>query len=206
MPGVARASWPGSPESLDSEMSAMPDGMPGADPIADIAFPAMELALQGHKELASALTESHLDAGRRWGIPECLLRWQASPDVVRGRLQGRLGDLSDADWTVHAEIARHWQELGPRTRVMTREVDTGGTQTEAIRTALESLRDFGLAGGRARDSRRSARARIWASQAASLERSPVRSSTEIATVSAHRIASSDFPSAPSTSCTSLVGA
>ena len=114
---------------------------------------AQDLLFEGKRVLIDASFREEarrrlfLDAARRWGISGCLLLCRANPDVVRDRLQGRRGDVSDADWSIHAEIARRWQELGPQTRGMTREVDTGGSRTQAIRKALESLRDFGLAGG-----------------------------------------------------------
>jgi aminoglycoside phosphotransferase family enzyme/predicted kinase len=112
---------------------------------------AQDLLFEGKRVLidASFREESRrrlfLDTARRWGIPGCLLVCHASPDVVRRRLEGRHGDVSDADWSVHAEIARRWQELSPRTRMVTREVDTSGSRTDAIRKGLEALQDFGLA-------------------------------------------------------------
>jgi predicted kinase len=85
-----------------------------------------------------------LDAGRRWGIANCLIVCEANADVVRQRLNQRRGDASDADWAVYTEIARRWEDLTPRTQAMTRRVDTSGTKEAAERSALDILREVGL--------------------------------------------------------------
>ncbi len=88
-----------------------------------------------------------LDAGREWGVAACLIVCQADPEVVRKRLNERQGDASDADWAVHLEIARRWEEPSPRTIAVTRRVDTSGSKDETARRGLEALREFGLCGG-----------------------------------------------------------
>ena len=85
-----------------------------------------------------------LDAGRRWGVVACLILCQADPDVICKRLERREGDASDADWAVHSEIARRWEELSTHTKAVTREVDTSATKEAAVQGALTVLREFGL--------------------------------------------------------------
>jgi uncharacterized protein len=85
-----------------------------------------------------------LDAAGRWGVPACLLLCRADPGVVRDRLAGRRDDASDADWAIHQEAARHWQEPGPRTFPVVRWIDAGGSVSESAAQAREVLRDFGL--------------------------------------------------------------
>ena len=53
-------------------------------------------------------------------------------------------DASDADWSIYLEAAARWEESGPLTRPITREVDAGGNREEALVRALEALREFGL--------------------------------------------------------------
>ncbi len=113
---------------------------------------AEEIVFEGGRALidASFQHESRrrlfLDAGRRWGIPACLIVCQADADVVRQRLDQRRGDASDADWAVYTEIARRWKELTPQTLAVTRRVDTSGAVEDAVREALDVLRELGLFG------------------------------------------------------------
>ncbi len=85
-----------------------------------------------------------LEATKRWGITACLILCRAEEDVIRGRLASRRGDASDADATIYEEIARRWEEPGPPTRKVTREVATGGSRAHSLDQALEVLREFGL--------------------------------------------------------------
>jgi aminoglycoside phosphotransferase family enzyme/predicted kinase len=87
-----------------------------------------------------------LDAAGRWGIPACVILCEADAEVVRQRLSQRRGDASDADWSIHAEIAKRWEPLGPETSRVSRTIDTSGTEDEAVRCAFEILRESGLAG------------------------------------------------------------
>ena len=52
--------------------------------------------------------------------------------IHRERLNQRRGDASDADWAVHTEIVRRWEDLTPQTQAMTRRVDTSGTKEAAV--------------------------------------------------------------------------
>ncbi len=113
---------------------------------------ADEILFEGGRVLidASFRHESHrrlfLDAAHRCGIPACLILCQADAGVVRERLAGRRGDASDADWAIHTELARHWDDLSSRTRTVTCQVDTGGSLNDSTTRAIEVLRGSGLVG------------------------------------------------------------
>jgi aminoglycoside phosphotransferase family enzyme/predicted kinase len=93
---------------------------------------------------ADARRRLFLEAARRWGVNAGLLVCRADPAVIRDRLAGRQGDASDADWAIHAEIARRWEEPGPFTRPAWRTIDTGGTRSQSLARALGAIREFGL--------------------------------------------------------------
>jgi uncharacterized protein len=84
------------------------------------------------------------DLAARFALPVVFLRCNADPNVVRLRLRDRLGDPSDADWRVHREAAERWQEPGPQTRQILREVPSGGTEEETVSRVLALLRAFSL--------------------------------------------------------------
>lgn len=85
-----------------------------------------------------------LDAAVRWGITGCLLLCRSDPEVARKRLAGRLGDASDADWTIYEAAARRWEEPSPSTRAVTREIATSESRESATAQALAALQEFGL--------------------------------------------------------------
>ena len=62
------------------------------------------------------------------------------------RLERREGDASDADWEIHDEIARRWEEVTPRIKAVTRWIDTGASADAAVLGAIEALMEFGLFG------------------------------------------------------------
>jgi aminoglycoside phosphotransferase family enzyme/predicted kinase len=111
---------------------------------------AEEVLFEGGRVLidASFRDESRrqlfLDAAHRWGIPACLILCQVDPDVVSERLARRRGDASDADWAIHAELARRWDELSTRTRAVTCQVDTSGSLIDSTGRTIEALRGYGL--------------------------------------------------------------
>jgi aminoglycoside phosphotransferase family enzyme/predicted kinase len=111
-----------------------------------------EILFEGGRLLIDASFQSEarrrlfLNAARRWGVSACLILCRADADIVRERLLRRKGDVSDADWAVHGEMARGWEEPGLETEAVTRRIDTGGTEDEALRKALDALRGFGLVG------------------------------------------------------------
>jgi aminoglycoside phosphotransferase family enzyme/predicted kinase len=87
-----------------------------------------------------------LNAAIRWGLPVILLLCRAEPDLIRDRLAARRDDASDADWAIYQKTTARWEDLGPQTRRMTREIATGGDREDAVRQALAALRDLGLEG------------------------------------------------------------
>jgi aminoglycoside phosphotransferase family enzyme/predicted kinase len=95
---------------------------------------------------AEAWRRAFLEAATRLGVPALLLLCQASPEVVRQRLERRRGDASDADVAVYDKAAARWEEVGPRARAITREVPTRGSPEEAVSRALDYLREAGLLG------------------------------------------------------------
>ena len=66
-----------------------------------------------------------------------LILCQSDAAVVRERLARRRSDASDADWAVHSELARRWDDLrSTETKTVTRCVDTGGTTEAAVARAV----------------------------------------------------------------------
>jgi len=86
-----------------------------------------------------------LDAAMRWGVPALWLLCQADPATVRERLARRLGDVSDAGWSVYLEAATRWEEPAPATRRPLRIIPTDGAPADALERASEALRQAGLA-------------------------------------------------------------
>jgi len=85
-----------------------------------------------------------VDAARDWGVPVHFLECTTRPEMIRARLEGRVGDPSDADWGIYEHVRRTWEALGPRTRRVHTEVDTSGTREESLAGALASLGRAGL--------------------------------------------------------------
>jgi predicted kinase len=88
-----------------------------------------------------ARRRTFLDAATRWGVPGGVLVCRASAAEAGRRLDGRHGDVSDADRATHARLAGQWQEPGPGTRAATRDVSTEQDQAAALRQVLAVLRD-----------------------------------------------------------------
>jgi predicted kinase len=86
-----------------------------------------------------------LDAALRWGVPVLGLECQARPETVRRRLAERRGDVSDAGWAEHLQIAAQWEGPGQATQRYWRIVSTDGTLDEAAQQAMQALREMGLA-------------------------------------------------------------
>ncbi|MCI0459529.1 MAG: AAA family ATPase [Gemmataceae bacterium] len=84
--------------------------------------------------------QAFLDSARRLGVPALVLAVQASPEVVRGRLQRRQGDASDADWEVYLQLRSTWEEPGPATRRCWCVISSDGSAEETFRHACEALR------------------------------------------------------------------
>jgi aminoglycoside phosphotransferase family enzyme/predicted kinase len=87
-----------------------------------------------------------LDAAARWAVPVALLVCRADPEVVRRRLEVRVGDASDADWTVYQSARADWQEPGPETQAALAVIDSSGSPQETLAQALECLRRLHVSG------------------------------------------------------------
>ncbi|MCY2959151.1 MAG: AAA family ATPase [Planctomycetota bacterium] len=87
-----------------------------------------------------------LAAAREWGVPAFFLECRSSPELVRGRLEGRVGDPSDADWGIYEHVSRTWEALGPRTAAIHAVIDTSGPRETSLARALAALTLAGLHG------------------------------------------------------------
>jgi hypothetical protein len=85
-----------------------------------------------------------LDAAVRWGVPCPWLLCRAESGTIRERLARRHGDVSDADWNVYLDAAAKWQGPGAGTARALRVISTQGTPEDALRQALDVLREEGL--------------------------------------------------------------
>jgi aminoglycoside phosphotransferase family enzyme/predicted kinase len=90
------------------------------------------------------LRRSFLELALRWGVPGLLLVCQADPALIKGRLDRRRDDASDAGWATYLEAARRWEPLSPRTERFVHAIDTGQDATTVLDQALETLRRLEL--------------------------------------------------------------
>jgi aminoglycoside phosphotransferase family enzyme/predicted kinase len=85
-----------------------------------------------------------LEAAARWGVPALLLVCRVKDKVARARLEGRRGDVSDADWATYLELRGGWEEPGARTQPHVRVIHSDGTPEETLAQAEAALREQGL--------------------------------------------------------------
>ncbi len=85
-----------------------------------------------------------LATAREHGVRALLVRCEANPEVIRGRMEGR-GGPSDADWQIHREVAARWEPLSTETERAATKVRTDTTREEATADAVAQLRLAGLA-------------------------------------------------------------
>ncbi|MFO0847228.1 MAG: AAA family ATPase [Gemmataceae bacterium] len=77
----------------------------------------------------------------RLAVPVVLIVCEVSPEVARGRLDGRRGDASDAGWAVYRWAASRWQEPGPDWGARLLRVSTASeSAAEAVRRRLRAER------------------------------------------------------------------
>jgi len=113
---------------------------------------ARELLFAGRRVLVDASFKEEgrrrifIDAARDWGVPVFFVECTARPEIVRERLEGRVGDPSDADWSIYEHVRRTWEALGPRSQSIHAAVDTSSTREESLASALASLTTTGLHG------------------------------------------------------------
>jgi aminoglycoside phosphotransferase family enzyme/predicted kinase len=111
---------------------------------------AEKLLFEGQRVIVDATfreekrRRAFLDMAARLAVPVVFLVCSADPDMVRLRLDRRRGDVSDADWAVFEKAARMWEEAGPLTRIMQREILTDGLPEVALRCILDALGQVGL--------------------------------------------------------------
>jgi predicted kinase len=82
-----------------------------------------------------------LNAALRWGVPGLLLVTHAAPETVRRRLEQRRGDASDADWSIHQQMASRWEEPGTDALRALRQIASDDTEEAVREQALCVLRD-----------------------------------------------------------------
>jgi predicted kinase len=85
-----------------------------------------------------------LDAAARLAVPALFLLCRASPDVARLRLQRRRGDASDADPYIYQRAAERWEDAGPLTEPVLREISADAPQNQVLSRALEVLHESGV--------------------------------------------------------------
>jgi aminoglycoside phosphotransferase family enzyme/predicted kinase len=89
----------------------------------------------------AAHREMFLAAAAHWGVPGVFFLCHADPEVVRRRLAGRVGDVSDADWSVYQQAAGRWEQPGTLTRRAMIPIDTGASQQQSVEQSQSALRD-----------------------------------------------------------------
>lgn len=97
---------------------------------------------------ASFAAENHrrqfVEAGRRWGVPVLFMLCEAPSSIVKSRLDARHGDVSDADWSIHVEAAKHWESPAPETARVMGMISTGRSPEDAETQGWNALHDAGL--------------------------------------------------------------
>jgi predicted kinase len=83
---------------------------------------------------------------RKLGVPVRILSCRASDEAVRERLAARVGDPSDADWSIYEHARRTWDPFAKPTAAVAAWIDTTGPHEETLETALEELRRCNLLG------------------------------------------------------------
>ncbi|MCC6418195.1 MAG: AAA family ATPase [Gemmataceae bacterium] len=84
--------------------------------------------------------EAFLRVAGRLGVPAVFLLCRADPERVRGRLQGRTGDASDADYATYLRLRASWEEPTPLTRRHLHLLPTDGSPEETLALAHAALR------------------------------------------------------------------
>ncbi|MFL5327812.1 MAG: AAA family ATPase [Gemmataceae bacterium] len=97
---------------------------------------------EGHRIVVDATfsEEIHrqmfLAAAARLAVPALWLACEADRDVALSRLASRDGDASDADATVYAHVAQHWQGPSDATAPRMRMIDAGNTLEHTLAQAM----------------------------------------------------------------------
>jgi aminoglycoside phosphotransferase family enzyme/predicted kinase len=141
-------------KSVDSGRSAFGEGIYSTEwtdrTYAECLRRAEEKLFAGGRVIVDASFSSEqrrrqfIDAAVRHGVPVVLLICDAPPATVKSRLDRRVGDASDADWSVYEEAAARWEPPTTTTERLTRSISTGGPSEESEAHAWNSMRDAGL--------------------------------------------------------------
>lgn len=86
-----------------------------------------------------------VEAARRFHVPVRILECKTTPEIARKRIEGRVADASDADWTVYLHAKETWEPMSWQTAEVTDAIDAGGTPSEVSRRAVEALARHELA-------------------------------------------------------------
>jgi aminoglycoside phosphotransferase family enzyme/predicted kinase len=86
-----------------------------------------------------------IGAGLLLGVPVRCLICQAPASLALSRIRERRGDVSDANANVFEQMAARWEPPAERTSGLTTFIDTARTPEEALRQAIRSLSEAGLA-------------------------------------------------------------
>jgi hypothetical protein len=112
---------------------------------------AEKLLFDGKRVIVDAsFREAHrrrtfLQAALRWGVRPVVLVCTAAEETVRHRMAARRGVPSDADWGIHQAAAAAWEYEPKDPRWSVLEVATDAGRGDALRAALDRLREWGLA-------------------------------------------------------------
>jgi uncharacterized protein len=111
---------------------------------------AEKLLFQGNRVIIDATFRDEskriefLELASRLAIPAVFMVCQAKPDVAASRLRARIGDVSDADWSIYQRAAAEWQEPGTSTQSALRVLPASGNAEEMLTLAMQSLRELSL--------------------------------------------------------------
>jgi predicted kinase len=85
-----------------------------------------------------------IQLAERLGVPGMALICQAEDDVVAQRLENRINDASDADWTIYEKAAERWEPVSPSLHERVVVIDTNSTPEHGFAQAQAWLRNAGL--------------------------------------------------------------
>ncbi|MEZ6089250.1 MAG: AAA family ATPase [Pirellulaceae bacterium] len=75
-----------------------------------------------------------------WGVASRIFICHAEPSVIQQRLRQRVGDASDADWSIYLKAAKQWEEPTATVAQKTILLDTDDTIDDVLERACRSLR------------------------------------------------------------------
>jgi len=81
----------------------------------------------------------------RLGVPWVLFHCTTDRSVVANRLAGRVGDVSDADWTVYEKALQRWEPIDAELQPNVCELDTSHSANHSYQLALARLQIESLA-------------------------------------------------------------